>query len=232
MGLVDEIRVLLQDAVRLGVHLVVENILLLHGPESSEAHMERHMSNAYALSGNLRKKFLRKMQPRRRCSRRPFILCVHGLVAVLVLEFVGDIRRKRHLPELIENLLKDSVEIKPHDPITVVLHFGHGCQKHPFPEGNAVAHLSSFAGLGECFPRAVTESFKKQQLHMCPGLCCLRLFVAPAGNLSGKPLPEKSCGNDFRIINHEAIAGLKVFHNLGKHRVRQLSGLFVHHQKP
>ena len=37
------------------------------------------------------------------------MLCINGLVTVLVLQLMGDIGRQRHLAQLVQNLLKNTL---------------------------------------------------------------------------------------------------------------------------
>ena len=48
------------------------------------------------------------MQTCGRCCRRSVIFGIDRLIAVLILEFVCDIRRQGHLSQLVQDLLKDS----------------------------------------------------------------------------------------------------------------------------
>ena len=48
------------------------------------------------------------MKPCRRCSRRSLIFRIYSLITVFILQFVSDIRRQRHLSQLIQNFLKDT----------------------------------------------------------------------------------------------------------------------------
>ena len=58
--------------------------------------MQGNVSNVDALFFDLPQKLLRKMKSRRRSRRTALVLGIDSLVTVLVLQFVGNVRRQGH----------------------------------------------------------------------------------------------------------------------------------------
>ena len=84
------------------------HIIYLNRTERAKAYVKRYMGNIYPLGFHLLQKLFGEMQSCCRGCCGTLVLCINGLVTVLVLQLVGDVRRKRHLSKLIQNLLKDS----------------------------------------------------------------------------------------------------------------------------
>ena len=81
--------------------MVVLNILHLNRAECTQTHMEGHVGNLHSHALDLSQKLLCKMQTRRRRCRGAFMSGIHGLVAVLILQLVRNIRRQGHLAQLV-----------------------------------------------------------------------------------------------------------------------------------
>lgn len=58
------------------------------------------------------------------------VLGIYRLITVLILELMRDIRRQRHLSELIEDFLKNALILKPDQAVALVHNLLHlGVQK-------------------------------------------------------------------------------------------------------
>ena len=108
------------------MHVMLFYILHLHRTKGSQSDMEGDISNLHALLLYLFKQFLRPMESRSRCRGRTFLLRIDGIVPGLIRELLCDIRRKRHLSELIQNFFKNSLKMEFNNTIPIFLALGNG----------------------------------------------------------------------------------------------------------
>ena len=88
--------------------------------------MWRHGTGLYAGVPELLKKFRRKMQSGSRSCRRAQFLCVNSLITLPILKLLGDIRRKRHIANAVEQVEKvGTLVFKTHNTGSVL-----GASKH------------------------------------------------------------------------------------------------------
>ena len=194
-----------------------QNVLHFHRTECPKPHMKRHMCNKNTLFLNLPEKLRRKMQPRRRRRSGTVVLCVDGLIAVFVLQLMRDIRRKRHLPKLIQDLLKDSFILKPDLPIPVLDHFQHFSRQKAAAKEDFRARFCLFPRLYQRLPHIVFPSFQKKHLDLCSRLC---------------PASDQTRRNDLRIIHCQAVSRVQIIDNVSEYVMFCLPGLTVQQQKP
>ena len=97
LRLIDCVRCFLRHLIILGMHMMLQHIFFLHRAESPQSHMQGHISDLNALVRDLLQKFPGKMETRCRRCRRALIFCINGLITVLILQFMSDIRRQGHL---------------------------------------------------------------------------------------------------------------------------------------
>ena len=102
------------------MHVVIQNILLLHRSEGSESDVKCYMRDLYSLCLDLLKKLCCKMQSGGRCCRRTVMLCINCLIPVLILKLVCDIWWERHLSQLVKNLLEYSIELKSDESVALL----------------------------------------------------------------------------------------------------------------
>ena len=84
--------------------------------------MQSYIGYLYPFFFNLLEQFFCKMQTSRRGSRRAFVLCVYCLITVFVLQFVGYIRRQRHLSQFIQDLFKNPLVVKLDQAVAIFQH--------------------------------------------------------------------------------------------------------------
>ena len=97
LRLIDRVRCFLRHLIILGMHMMLQHVFFLHRTESSQSHMQGHISDLNTLVRDLLQQFPGKMESRRRRCRRAFIFCINGLITVFILQFMSDIRRQGHL---------------------------------------------------------------------------------------------------------------------------------------
>lgn len=141
------------------MHMVIQNIIRFYRTESSKSDMKRYMRNLHTFCFDFFQKLRCKMQSCRRSSRRSGMLCIHGLVTILVLQLVGDVRRKRHLSKLIQNLFKNSFVFKMDQTVS----FLYNLQNFPFQktvsEADSCSGFHLLSWFYKCFPDIISFSF-------------------------------------------------------------------------
>ena len=71
---------------------MLQNVIYLNRAEGSKSYMQCNSGNIHAFFFNLLQQFRRKMQSRCRCSRRSGMLGIYGLVTILILQLMRDVR--------------------------------------------------------------------------------------------------------------------------------------------
>ena len=170
--------------------MVVLDILHLYRAECAESHMEGHVGNLYSHSLNLSQKLLGKMQARRRRRRRPFMPGIDGLVTVLVLQLVCNIRRQWHLAQLVQDLLKNTRVMELNQAVPVIHSIHHGSCKQALTEFNDSSRLCLLSRAHQGLPYIILSSFQQQYLYFRPGVLLH---------------PEEPGRYDLCIVNHQAV---------------------------
>ncbi len=83
------------------VHMMLCHIVYFYRPECTKTDMQRNIGDDHALFLQFFKQFIGKMEAGRRRSSGSVVFGIHGLITVFIFQFMGDIRRKRHLSELV-----------------------------------------------------------------------------------------------------------------------------------
>ena len=97
-------------------------IIYFNRAESSKTYVKSYMGNIYALGFHLFQKFFGEMQTCCRSCCGTLILCINSLVAILILLFMSDIWRQRHLSQLVQNLLKNAFIMELDQTVAFVHH--------------------------------------------------------------------------------------------------------------
>ena len=163
---------------------------------------------------DLFQQLLGKVQARCRRGYAAVVLCVHRLIAVLVLihRRSVDIRRKRHRTDLLEPLHEDAFVFESNDPrsaLTVRVDVG----PESVCEVYAVARLQSFARSYHGLPCVAFEPLSKQELHL-----------GSRDRLSS----VKPCGKHLRVVDDEAVARLQMLFHVAEMLVTDRACLPVH----
>ena len=78
------------------------------------------MGDLHAFLSHLFQEFFREMKAGGWRRRRPVVLRVNSLVPVFILQFMGNIRRKRHFSKLIQDFFKNTVILKPDQAVAFI----------------------------------------------------------------------------------------------------------------
>ncbi len=145
------------------------------------------------------------------------MLCIDRLVAVPVLELVGDIGRQGHLPQPVQHLFEDSFVVESYQPIALL----HGVQdfslQQAVPEGQPGAGAAFLAGPHQRLPDIAASALQQQQLHMGSGAL---------------PLPKEPGRDDLGVVQHQAVPGPQELPNFPKSMMGNCPGALVQHQEP
>ena len=109
------------------------------------------------------------MKSRRGGRGTAVVLRVDCLVAVPVLQLMGDVRRQRHLAQLVQDLLKDSFEAELHKAVSFFRLPDDSSFQKSVPELDDCACTAFLPGLHQGFPDVVFFSGEKQDLDLRAG---------------------------------------------------------------
>lgn len=107
------------------------------------------------------------MQSRRRCRRGTVILCIHRLVTVFVLQLVCDVRRQRHLSELIQNLLKNPFVMELDQAVALLHNVNDLAGQKSLAEIDSGSDLAFFSRFDQGLPDIVFFSLEQKNLDLC-----------------------------------------------------------------
>ena len=176
------------------MHLVVGDLILHHGAEGAEAHMQGHFGNVHALGADGIHQFRGEVQAScGRCGAAK-LLGIDGLVLALILQLLCDVGRQRHFAKFVQLFIKRlSIVIK----CNVLVAIFHGLIHHSSQGAIAKAHLRAglhpLAGLCKAFPLVTFDLTQQKQLtHSTGGL----LDAHDAGR------------QDLGIVYHQQVARL------------------------
>ena len=158
---VDLLSLALLYLIEFRVHMVLQDIVHLHRPEGAKSHMKGDAGNVHSLALYLLQKLRRKVQSCRGGCRRPAVLCVDCLVAVLVLQLVSDIGRQGHLSQLVQYLLKDAVVGKPHKTVALLHHINDLSYQKTLPKADPGTRLRLFPRLHQRLPDIILFPFQQ-----------------------------------------------------------------------
>ena len=151
------------------------HIIYLYRTEGSQTYMKGHVGNVNPFFLYFFQKLLCEMQTCSRCCGRAFVFGIYGLITVLVFQFMGDIRRQRHLAQLIQDLLKDSLIVELDQSVTFIYHIQDLALQNPISESDLCSRAGLFARLDQTLPDIIFPSLQEKDLNKCP--CFLLMSV-------------------------------------------------------
>jgi len=119
--------------------------------------------------------------------------CIHGLIAVSILQLLMDIGRQGHDAKAIQNLLKDAVVVEFHTAHAVFQMVHHLAFQFPIAKDNAGTVLQTAAGAHQCLPHVV--AFAGQKQHLAGGSTAL--FHA-----------QQTCRDDTGVVDDQHVTGV------------------------
>ena len=198
------------------MHMMLKYIVRLNGSECTQSHMKSHISCINTLFLKLLKKFGRKMKSCRGCRSRTVVFGVNGLVPVPVLKLMGYIRRKRHLPEPVQNFLKNSIVTKLYKPVALFKHFHYLTLKKSVTEAYLRSRPELFTRLDKSLPHIIRKAFEQKDLNM---RSCIILDT------------EKPCGYDPCIVKYQTVTAVDMFTDVSENVMSHASAFLIKQQK-
>jgi hypothetical protein len=142
---------------------------------------------------------------------------IHGLVAVLILQLVRNIRRQGHLAQLVQDFLKNPLVIELNHTVSVIHGIHHGSCQQALAEFDDSPRLCLLAWAHQCLPYIILPALQQKYLYFCP---CILLH------------PEKPGRYDLCIVNHQAVTRPQVLRNILKNSVLYLPCFPIQHHQP
>ena len=202
LGLPDALGGLLADGVPLAVHLVVGDLILHHGAEGAEAHMQGHFGDADPLGAEGVHQLRGKVEACRGGGGAAQLLGIDGLVLALVIQLLGDVGRQRHFAKFVQLFIKGlGVIIECNELVAVFQRLVHHGGQGAVAEADLRARLHPLAGLGQAFPLVALDLAEQQQLTDCAGGL---LDAHDAGR------------QDLGIVYDQQVAGLQIFRQVAE----------------
>ena len=97
--------------------------------------------------------------------RQSFVFGIYGLITVLVFQFMGDIRRQRHLAQLIQDLLKDSLIVELDQSVSFVYYINDLTLQDSVSESDLCSRTSLFTRLDQTLPDIIFPSLQEKDLN-------------------------------------------------------------------
>ncbi len=217
-GVMDELCRFLADGVPLAVHLVVGDLVFLHGAEGAQTDVQRHFCDVDALGADGVHQLRREVEARRGGGSTAKFFGIDGLILALVFQLLGDIGRQRHLAELVQLFVERfGVIIEGDKLIAVLQRLVHDGRQAAVAEADLGAGLHPLAGLCKALPLVALHLTQEQQL------------TDRAGGL----LNAHDTGRqDFGVVDHQQVARLKVFGQIAEDAVLDAVILLVQNHQP
>ena len=137
------------------MHVMIQNVLHFYRAESTQTNVKCHLRNIHTLFLYRGKQLFGKMQTGGRCRCRTIILRIDSLITVFILKLVRDIRWKRHLSQLIQNLFKNPIIMELYQPVPLLDHIDHFPHQKSVSKYNPCSGLCLFPGLHQSLPDIV-----------------------------------------------------------------------------
>ena len=203
--------------VVLAVHFVAGHVVHLDRTEGAETDVQGNVGDFHALLTDSVHQLLGEMQAGSRRGSGAELMAVDCLIALLVLQFLGDIGRQGHLTDFVEGREEALAAVEVDNPVAVVLYPGDLRVQQSAAEGEASAFTGFFAGFAERLPAVAADLLQKQEFHACAG------FVLDAVN------PRRK---HARVIGDNQVALVQIVDNIIEVLMLNSAGFPVKHQQP
>ena len=218
LGFPDALSSLLADGIPLTVHLVIRDLVLLHGAEGSQTHMQGNLSNADTLGTDGIHQLRGEVQACRGCGSAAQLLGIDRLILALIFQLLGDVGRQRHLAKFIQFFIKGlGVIIECNKLVAILQRFVHHSGQGAVTKTNLGAGLHPLAGLCQTLPLISLDLPQKQQLtHSTGGL----FDTHDAG------------GQHLGVVDHQQVTRLKIFRQIAENPVLDAVVLLAQNHEP
>ena len=216
LGFVDDIGSLPGDDAVFRMHLMLRDLVLFHRAEGAQTHMKGDIAQLDAHSLDLLQQLRGEVQSRRGGRRRADHLRINRLIALLILQFSLDIRRKRHPAQLLQNLKKDAFVLKMYQPVAIGQNLLHLRLKLTFSKGNTGTLAQLFARAHKTLPHVASLVHQQQDLHRA----------------AGRTVADEPGRQHPGVIQHEAVPGAQELGQVIEMMVADLTGGLVQCHQP
>ena len=221
------------------MHMMLCHVVHLHGAEGPESDMQGDIADIDTFCPDLLQQLRREMQACRRRSCAAFIFCINRLIAVLILQVMGDIRRQRHLAKAVKHFLENTLIMELHQPVSVLHDLENRCGQTSVAERHLRAGLQLFAGPHQRLPDIARAALEKENFDrgtlFCGCVRCLRISgrlrrITPAarqgfpGFFAQNFRSQEPRRNDLRIVQNQRLARLKIFDDVTENPMLDVEG--------
>ena len=171
--------------------MVFQNIFHFYRAKRPKSYMKCYMGNLNTFCLNLFQEFRCKMKSCCWCGCRTGVLCIYRLITVFIFQLMCNVRRKRHLPKLIQDFFKNSFIMELNQTISFLHYINDFSYKQSISEADLCSRLCFLSRFHKCLPHIIFLSLQKQYFNFC--------FCPYFSS-------DQSCRNYFRIIDNKTIS--------------------------
>ena len=190
LGTVDKFSRFGRDDTVFAVHIMVEDILLLHRAERTQTNMEGHIAEVYAHSLHLLQQFRRKVKTSRRGSSTAYYAGIHRLIPLTILQFRLNVGRQRHLAQPIQYLKENALIIKADKAIAIGQLIHDLARQRTITKGYLRPLFEALTGAHKTFPHLLATIDQQQHL---------------AGTATGQTLTQQTGRQHAGVVENETI---------------------------
>ena len=198
------------------MHFVVENVVLLHRAECSKTDMKRDVGGVNALVSELFEHVLREVQTRGGSGGGAGLAAVDSVVAVLVLELLGDVGRERHLTYAVEDIEEIPLEREADKAVSLV-HDVEYLSGKPLREIDDRAGLEALSGVHQGLPFGEAQTLEQQELNVGAGAALDAVYTRR---------------ENLAVVHYKQVAGVQVVSDVVEVPVAYLAGGAVDCHQP
>ena len=198
------------------MHFVVENVILLHRAECSKTNMKRDVGGVNALVSELSEHVLREVQTRGGSGGGAGLAAVDSVVAVLVLELLGDVGRERHLTYAVEDIKEIPLEREADKAVSLV-HDVEYLSGKPLREIDDRAGFQTLSGVYQGLPFGEAQTLEQQELNVGAGAALDAVYTRR---------------ENLAVVHYKQVAGVQVVSDVVEVPVAYLTGGAVNCHQP
>lgn len=129
LGIINQLRSFRCHLIEFGMHMMLQYVLFLNRSECSQSYMQCHICDFTPFSATCASSSLVKCSPAVGAAAEPSYFAYTGLITVLILKFMCNVRRKWHLAQLIQYFFKNAFIGELYQSVTFIYYIHNGsCQ--------------------------------------------------------------------------------------------------------
>ena len=142
---------------------------------------------------------------------------VDGLIPLRVVKLGLNVRRQRHLAQLLQLFQENALIVEADQPVTALQHLGDLGGELALAEGHLRTRTHLTAGPHQALPGLVAPVDEQQHLHRAP---------------AGLPMADKPGGQHPGVVEHQAVFRSQQSGQIEKVHMLRFAGMLVQHQQP